>query len=168
MASITPHRISEDSLDQQAENACRHGCLAALPLVPPHIDVHLCDLHLTHVIPLIASHCSPRANNSPSSDPLRRTHHRLSCCFWMAVLGTSQLLPSTRAIASQANALAPPLSIASISSADRTARRKRAGNSSRSKNKPLPGSMDPSAAAGAAPMPSSLRRDHVFWRGPYC
>lgn len=83
-----------------------------------------------------------------------------------AVLKSSQLLPGLAV--SQAKTLAPPLSITSISSGDKTERRKRAGNSSRSKNMPLAGSIDPSAAAGAAPMPSSLRRVHVFWRGPYC
>lgn len=64
--------------------------------------------------------------------------------------------------------VAPPLSIASISLADQTERRKRAGSSFRSKNMPLAGSMEGRAAAGVPPMPASARREMVFLRGPYC
>lgn len=68
----------------------------------------------------------------------------------------------------QANAEAPPLSIASISSTDQVVRRKRAGSSSRSKKRPFPGSIDGSAEPEAPPIPPSLVRAQVFWSGPYC
>lgn len=69
---------------------------------------------------------------------------------------------------SQANAEAPPLSIASISSTVQVFLRKRAGSSSRSKKKPLAGSIEGRALPEAPPMPPSAVRAQVFWRGPYC
>jgi len=58
--------------------------------------------------------------------------------------------------------------MASISSTVHEVLRKRAGRSSRSKKKPLAGSMEGRAAPEAPPMPPSAVRAQVFWSGPYC
>lgn len=58
--------------------------------------------------------------------------------------------------------------MASISSTLQVVLRKRAGSSSRSKKRPLPGSMEGRAEPEAPPMPPSAVRAKVFWRGPYC
>lgn len=133
--------------------------VSALSLVPPRPNQCLLP-HNPSLAPFISWDFSFGKNAAI------RFHRRASDTQAACLIKSS--LHLLNVVEFQAKALAPPLSMTSISSADRTERRKRAGNSSRSKYKPLAGSTDPSAAAGAAPIPSSLRRLHVFWRGPYC